>query len=208
MANVLYVKVNPKQDNFSFSARLANSFLDEYKKANPNDEVTMLDVYNDHIPLIDGDVLSAWGKFASNQELTAAEQEKAGRLQELVNQFIEADKVVFSAPMWNFGFPPLMKAYVDALCVAGKTFKYTENGPVGLVPNKPVLLIEARGGIFSEGPAKTMEHTESYIRAVLGFIGVQNMQTIICEGLNLDPSKSEDVFTASEKQAKALAVEF
>lgn len=208
MANVLYVKVNPKQDNYSFSARLANSFLDEYKKANPNDEVTMLDVYNDNVPLIDADVLSAWGKFASNQELTATEQEKAGRLHELVNQFIEADKVVFSAPMWNFGFPPLMKAYLDALCVAGKTFKYTENGPVGLVPNKPVLLIEARGGVYSEGPAKPMEHTESYLRAVLGFIGIQNLQTIICEGLNLDPTNSENVFAASEKQAKSLAVEF
>ncbi|WP_110112222.1 FMN-dependent NADH-azoreductase [Bacillus sp. CGMCC 1.16541] len=208
MANVLYVKVNPKTDEASFSARLANAFLDAYQTANPADTVTTLDVYNENIPFIDGDVLSAWGKAASGQELTAEETAKVTRMTELVDQFLAADKIVFSAPMWNFGFPPLMKAYIDNIAMAGKTFKYTENGPVGLAGDKKVVLLEARGGVYSEGPAAELEHTQSYLRAVMGFVGITDFQLVVSEGMAAAPSEAEAIYAKAEEEAKNVARNF
>ncbi|MDQ0245441.1 FMN-dependent NADH-azoreductase [Bacillus fengqiuensis] len=208
MAKVLYVKANPKTDDMSFSARLANTFLDAYQTEHPEDTVEMLDLYNTYLPLIDGDVLSGWGKLAAGAELTGEETKKVTRLGELVDQFLAADKVVFSAPMWNFGFPPLMKAYIDAIAVAGKTFKYTENGPVGLSGDKKVVLLEARGGVYSEGPATSMEHTQSYLKAVLSFLGVQDFTLVVAEGMAAAPAEGEAIFTASAEKAKEAAKNF
>ncbi|WP_409291933.1 FMN-dependent NADH-azoreductase [Peribacillus sp. SCS-37] len=208
MTKLLYVKANPKEDAYSFSARVANEFVGAYKEANSSDEVEILDLYSTDLPLIDREVLNGWGKAAAGEELTSSENAKIGRLIELVDQFLAADKVVFSAPMWNFGYPPLMKAYLDSLCVAGKTFKYTENGPVGLAGDKAVALIEARGGIYSEGPAAEVQHTESFFKTVMGFIGIQNVQTVLIEGVNLDPSKAEEITAAASDEARALAAKF
>ncbi|MFP3821738.1 NAD(P)H-dependent oxidoreductase, partial [Bacillus sp. SIMBA_008] len=85
--------------------------------------------------------------------LSAEEQAKVARLNELSDQFVSADKYVFVSPLWNFSFPPVLKAYIDSVAVAGKTFKYTEQGPVGLLTDKKALHIQARGGYYSEGPA-------------------------------------------------------
>jgi FMN-dependent NADH-azoreductase len=208
MAKVLYVKANPKQDDMSYSARLANTFLDAYQTENPADEIEVLDLYNTNLPLIDADVLSAWGKLAAGTELTAEESAKVTRLGELVDQFLAADKVVFSAPMWNFGFPPLMKAYIDAVAVAGKTFKYTENGAVGLAGDKKVVLLEARGGVYSEGPAASMEHTQSYLKAVLSFFGITDFTLVVAEGMAAAPAEAEAIFAAAAEKAKEVAKGF
>ncbi|MBF0835332.1 NAD(P)H-dependent oxidoreductase, partial [Bacteroides acidifaciens] len=88
---------------------------------------------NEYIPQIDADVFAGWGKLQSGQEfeaLSEGEQGKVKRLEELSNQFVNADKYVFVTPFWNFSFPPVMKAYLDSVSVAGKTFKYTAEGPV------------------------------------------------------------------------------
>ncbi|MGD6819187.1 FMN-dependent NADH-azoreductase [Metabacillus sp. 84] len=208
MANILYVKANPKGDEMSFSARVANAFFDAYNSQNPGDQVETLDLYNTDLPLIDAEVLGGWGKLASGNELTDTEKAKIDRLSQLVDQFLEADKVVFAAPMWNFGFPPLMKAYIDAIAVAGKTFKYTENGPVGLSGDKKVVLIEARGGVYSEGPAASMEHTESYFRAVMSFLGINDVEVILAEGMAADPSAADQIFNQSVENAKEAARSF
>ncbi|WP_026692270.1 FMN-dependent NADH-azoreductase [Peribacillus kribbensis] len=208
MSKILYVKANPKEDQLSFSARVANDFIAAYKEANTGDEIEVLDLYDTNLPLIDRDVLNAWGKLAAGQEVTATEGAKVSRLVELVDQFLSADKIVFSAPMWNFGYPPLMKAYLDSLCVAGKTFKYTENGPVGLAGDKSVALIEARGGIYSEGPAMEVEHTESFFKTIMGFIGINNVQTVLVEGVAVDPSKAEEIVSEASSKAKELAKQF
>ncbi|TYR81211.1 FMN-dependent NADH-azoreductase [Priestia megaterium] len=208
MANVLYVKVNPQVDEASFSTRLAQVFLDEYQTANPNDTVTTLDVYKETIPLIDGDVLQAWGKAGAGQELTAVEAEKVARMNELVDQFLQADKVVFSAPMWNLSYPPLMKAYIDNILIAGKTFKYTENGPVGLAGDKKVVVLEARGGIYTEGPGAELEFTQRYLRTVMGFIGIQDFQLVVSEGMAATPAEAENIFAKAAEEAKTVAKTF
>ena len=208
MATVLYVKVNPKDDTASYSTRLAHAFLEAYRTSHPDDEVITLDLYRSDIPFLDVDVFSAWGKFASETELTPLEQEKVKRMNELTDQFLAADKVVFSAPFWNLSFPPMMKAYVDTICVAGKTFKYTETGPVGLAEDKPVLLVEARGGHYSDGPGAEMEFSVKYLKTIMNFIGIHNFQHLLIEDLSLDPMKAEDIFRGGAARAEELAERF
>jgi FMN-dependent NADH-azoreductase len=134
MVHILYITAHPHNETQSYSMAVGKAFIESYKQINPNDEVTHLDLYKENIPHIDADVFSGWGKLRSGQgfeELTAEEKEKVGRLNELSEQFIAADKYVFVTPLWNFSFPPIMKAYLDSVAVAGKTFKYTEEGPIG-----------------------------------------------------------------------------
>src|SRR5690625_3718712 len=203
MANVLYVRANPKSEEHSNSSQLANFFISEYRKHNPDDTIDKLDLYTADIPFLDVDVFSAWGKFASNDELTAVEREKAERMDKLTNQFLEADKVIFAYPFWNLSLPPMLKAYIDTICINGKTFHYTEDGPEGLVPDKPFLLIETRGGFYSEGPAAELEHSQSYIQGVTRFIGIQNQHAVIAEGLDVDEAtRNASLEKAREKLAE------
>lgn len=208
MAQLLYVKVNPKVDEASYSTRLAKTFLDAYQSNHPEDEIITLDLYRSDIPFLDVDVFSAWGKFEVQSELTPQEQDKVKRMNELTDQFLAADKVVFSAPFWNLSFPPMMKAYIDTICVAGKTFKYTETGPIGLVPDKPVLLVEARGGHYSDGPGAEMEFSQKYLKTIMNFMGVQNFQHLLIEELSVDPNKAEDIYFNGAEEAKNLAQRF
>lgn len=208
MANVLYVKVNPKSDKKSESAQLANYFFDLYKEKNKGDVVDKLDLYESEIPFLDVDVFSAWGKFASKAKLTKVEQVKAERMDQLTNQFLNADKVVFAAPFWNLGYPPMLKAYIDTICIAGKTFKYTENGPVGLVSDKPLLLIETRGGFYSEGPTAELENSQRYLRTIMGFMGVKNFNSVIAENLDVNENHKEKAIEQAKKELKKNAEQF
>ncbi|MBS4220925.1 FMN-dependent NADH-azoreductase [Bacillus sp. FJAT-49711] len=208
MANVLYIKVNPKSDEQSRSSMLANHFIEEYKRHHPEDTVEKLDLYKADIPFLDVDVFSAWGKFAAHEELTETEMIKALRMDELTSQFLEADKLIFATPFWNLSYPPMLKAYIDTICIAGKTFHYTENGPVGLVPEKPLLLIEARGGIYSEGPAAEMENSYRYFKTIMGFMGLKNFTPVIAEGLDIDPNQTESILVEARQKLTNIAVDF
>ncbi|GMB09601.1 FMN-dependent NADH-azoreductase [Thermolongibacillus altinsuensis] len=211
MAKLLYITANPKTEDQSFSLSVGRAFLNAYKQQNPQDEVVELDLYQTDIPYIDADVFSGWGKLQQGQsfeQLSEDEKQKVSRINQLTDQFIEADKYVFVTPMWNFSVPPKMKAYIDTICIAGKTFKYTENGPVGLLTNKKAVHIQARGGIYSEGPAKDMEFGDRYLKAVLGFIGITNVQSIIVEGMAAFPNEAEGIKEKAIKQAQEVAKNF
>ncbi|WP_278246074.1 FMN-dependent NADH-azoreductase [Clostridium hydrogeniformans] len=182
---VLYIKGNPSDEMDSYSLSVGRDFINKYKEINPNDEVVEVNVYEDNIPMIDKDVLKGWGKLQSGktmEDLTKEEREKIVRIDELTEQFLKADKYVFSTPMWNLGLPPMVKAYMDTVIVARKTFKYTENGPVGLLQDKKAIHIHSTGGVYSEGPAKDFVHAHSYMESALSFMGIQDIKSIVIEG--------------------------
>ncbi len=205
MTKVLFVKGNPKGTDQSYSLRLGKSFVDTYTAENPSAEVTELDLYEAHIPLIDEDVMTGWGKLAQQTDLSHHEATKVQRLAELVDQFLDSDLIVFAAPMWNFGYPPMVKAYMDAVAVAGKTFNYTATGPVGLAVGKKAVIAEARGGVWSSGPTQGMEHSQSHLRAFLGFLGITDVQVLLAEGLAFDPSKGEEILAEATTRAQQAA---
>ena len=105
----------------------------------------------------------------------------------ILDEFLAADTVVIGAPMYNFTLPSQLKAWLDRILVAGKTFRYTESGPEGLAGGKRVIVALARGGFYDAGsPASSLEHLESYLRGVFGFIGIEP-EFVAADGLNISP---------------------
>jgi len=208
MSTLLYITANPNSETQSYGLTVGRNFIDAYKEANPNDFIVELDLYQMEIPQIDPDVFNGWGKLKQGsafEELSDVEKGKVARLSELVDQFSRADKYVFVTPMWNFSVPPIMKAYIDSICVDAKTFKYTENGPVGLLEGKKAVHIQASGSIYSKGPANNMDFSARYVKAVLGFIGVTDTQTIFVEGMAAFPHEAERIKDNAIKHAKEVA---
>jgi len=115
----------------------------------------------------------------------------ARRNAEVLEEFLAADAVVIGAPMYNFSIPSQLKAWIDRVLIAGRTFRYGANGPEGLAGGKRVIIASARGGIYSEGPAKAMDFQEAYLRHVFGFIGITDVEFVRAEGLNLGSEQRE-----------------
>lgn len=208
MAKVLYITANPKPEEQSASLTVGRAFLNAYRQAAPQDEVVELDLYRINNPFIDPDVFSAWGKLQHGQafdKLSADERAKVGRINELTDQFVMADKYIIVTPLWNLSIPPKMKTYIDSICVAGKTFKYTPEGPVGLMKGKTAVHIQASGGVYSQPPINEMEHGHRYIRGILNFLGINPVEAIMVEGLDLDPSKRPEITSKAVEQAKEMA---
>ncbi|WP_414047482.1 FMN-dependent NADH-azoreductase [Macrococcus equi] len=211
MTKVLYITGHPNDETVSFSMATGKAFIESYKAANPEHEVKHIDLYETFIPLIDKEVFAGWGKLQSGEAfeaLSETEQQKVSRLNELSDEFAAADKYVFVTPMWNLSFPAIVKAYIDAVAVAGKAFKYTENGPVGLLTDKKALLIQARGGFYSEGPAADFELGNRYLQIILGFFGIPSVEEIIIEGQNAVPDQAETIKAKAIEKAQNLAEKF
>src|SRR4029453_12298589 len=109
----------------------------------------------------------------------------------VLDEFLAADTVVIGAPMYNFSLPTQLKAWIDRIVIAGKTFRYTENGPEGLVKGKRVIVVIARGGFYDQSsPASGLEHLETYLRGVFNFIGIEP-EFLFADGLNVSPEQRE-----------------
>lgn len=211
MTKVLYITAHPHDDTQSYSMAVGKAFIDSYREVNPDHEIVNIDLYTENIPHIDIDIFNGWGKLRSGEgfeELSADEKAKVSRLSELSEQFISADKYVFVTPLWNFSFPPVMKAYIDAVAVAGKTFNYTEKGPVGLLTDKKALHIQARGGIYSEGPAAPMEMGHRYLNVIMQFFGVPSFEGLFVEGHNAMADRAQEIKENAIARAKDLAHTF
>ncbi|MEI4529260.1 FMN-dependent NADH-azoreductase [Priestia megaterium] len=212
MTTVLYITAHPHDDSNSYSMAVGKAFIDTYKELNPNDQVIHVDLYKEHIPHIDAEVFSGWGKLRSGstfETLSEDEKLKVTRLGEINEQFISADKFVFVTPFWNFSYPPVMKAYLDAVSVAGKSFRYTENGqPVGLLTDKKAVHIQARGGFYSEGPAAELEMGHRHLQVMMNFFGVPSFEGLFVEGHNKAPERAQEIKEDAIARAKDLAKTF
>jgi FMN-dependent NADH-azoreductase len=111
---------------------------------------------------------------------------------EVLDEFLAADTIVIGAPMYNFTLPTQLKAWLDRILIAGKTFRYTESGPEGLAGGRRVIVALARGGIYGAGsPAAALEHLESYLRGVFNFIGIEP-EFVAADGLAISPEQREE----------------
>lgn len=199
MAKVLYVKANPKADSESNTFKLANEFLDEYRKNNPNDEIITLDLYKEGIKPLDGEMLREMFSGVKNDVYNRA------------LEFASADKYIIAAPMWNLASPAILKAYFDYVVFNGISFKYTAEGPVGLLSDKPrkAMHIVTRGGAYGGSPASDYEMGDRYIRTILGFMGIYNVSTLSFELTNV--LLGEELESTREKaytQAREIARSF
>jgi len=131
------------------------------------------------------------------------ESEAARRDAKILEQFQAADIVVIGAPMYNFSLPSQLKAWIDRIVVAGKTFRYGPKGPEGLAGGKRVIVAISRGGVYPENAAA--EHAESYLKIIFGFIGITDVTFVRAEGLALSPEHRQKGLDAALTQARALA---
>jgi FMN-dependent NADH-azoreductase len=207
MEKVLFIKANCRPIEQSVSVKLYHTFLDNYKDAHPEDEVIELDLFEENLPYYNNDMINGMFKLSKEMELSSEEQQATETVTKYLNQFLEADKVVFAFPLWNFSVPAVLHTYLDYLAQAGKTFRYTPEGPVGLLGSKKVVLLNARGGIYSEGPAQRSEMSVNYVQTMLNFWGVQDIQSIIIEGHNQYPDQAEAIIEEGLKKAAELALQ-
>lgn len=208
MAKVLFIKANSRPIEQAVSVKLYSTFLESYKKENPEDDITELDLFKENLPYYDTDKINGMFKLAKGIELSSAEQAATETVSHYLNQFLDADKVVIAFPLWNFTIPAVLHTYLDYLAQAGKTFRYTEEGPIGLLPDKKVALLNARGGVYSEGPTQAAEMAVNYVSTMLNFWGVEDLTKIIIEGHNQFPDQAEQIIENGLKNAEKVATQF
>jgi FMN-dependent NADH-azoreductase len=183
----------------SVSRAVSAAIVAHLKAGAPDLAVTYRDVAATPIPHLSGAYLAGQQPNATN---TSDIQNDVELGRTVLSEFMAADIVVIGAPLYNFTISSQLKAWLDRILVAGQTFKYTETGSVGLVPEKRVIVAVARGGLYGEGSASAKaEHAETYLRVVLDFIGVTNPEFVIAEGIALGPEAREKALAGALKAA-------
>jgi FMN-dependent NADH-azoreductase len=121
-------------------------------------------------------------------------------------EFLAADVIVIGAPMYNFGIPSQLKAWIDRLAVAGKTFTYTPQGPKGLAGGKTIIVASSRGGYYGVGtPLAAIDHQENYLKSTFGFLGITDIRFVRAEGVNISPESKQEAIAAAEQEALKAA---
>jgi FMN-dependent NADH-azoreductase len=187
----------------SASRQLTAAVVEKEKTLHPGLEITYHDLAAEPPMHLSPAHVGAWFGHAPTDPAVIADIAKTDHY---IPEIMAADIIVIGAPMYNFGIPTQLKAWIDRIVINGKTFKYTETGaPVGLVPaGKKVFLVSARGGMYTPGnPAAPYEHQESHVMAALGFIGLTDVTIIRAEGLAM-PGQKEPVLEAALAQIAAL----
>jgi FMN-dependent NADH-azoreductase len=179
MSKLLIIESSARQQG-SVSRQLTAQFIANWQAANPNDQIKVRDLAIDQVPHLDANLLGGWMTPAAQQ--STAEQAALALSNSLTDELLAADVLVLAAPMYNFTIPSTLKAWLDHVLRAGVTFKYTENGPQGLLSGKRAFVLTARGGIYA---GSAMDHQEPYLRQALAFIGIHDVSFIHAEGLNL-----------------------
>lgn len=158
------------------SSRLVQQFVDNWMHQHPQGRAIVRDLGSKPVPHLDAATFHA---FATPEDARTPDQQAAARFSEsLIEELIEADVLVLGVPMYNLGVPSTLRAYFDQLGRAGITFRYSENGPVGLVGDKPTFVMVTRGGVYGE------DHPQGqYIRQFLGLLGIKNIEFVHAEGL-------------------------
>lgn len=191
MTNILTLSGSPKTEG-SVSRDLIERFVDKWRAENTA-SVVARDVGTTPPPHLDEATIGAF--YTPEDARSDDQQARIAFSDELVGELEAADVIVIGAPMHNFGLPSGLKAWIDHVARVGRTFKYTENGPEGLLTGKKVYVLTARGGDYSESsPAHAMDHQAPYLRTVLGFLGLDDVTFIHAQGV----AGGEDGIRAAE----------
>ena len=178
MARLLYLKASPRGDR-SHSVSVADAFVESYRQTHPRDEVVVVDVFKENLPVFDGFALQAKYAILGGKDKTPEEVQAWKAVEAVIEKFKSADKYVIAAPMWNFGIPYRLKQYIDVLVQPAYTFSYDPvKGYTGLVTGKPLTLILARGGEYDGGP---YDMQKAYLELIAGFIGFTNIRSIVIQ---------------------------
>lgn len=182
------------------SSQLTERFVAAWQASHPGTQVIERDLAASPVPHLDGARFMAF--LAKPEERSAEQQAVVDFSDALIAELRAADAIVIGLPMYNFGIPSQLKAYFDHIARAGVTFRYTENGPEGLIKGKKVYVALARGGIYRDTPADSQV---PYLKGVLGFLGMTDVEFIYAEGLSMGAEAADKAFAEAQAAIGALA---
>jgi FMN-dependent NADH-azoreductase len=190
----------------SVSRELTREIVAEWLHTHPDTVVEHLDLALDAPSHLDHDSLGF--RLGPDAAGAGEAQQRENRVSErLVRQFLAADVVVVGAPMYNFSIPSQLKAWIDRIAQAGRTFRYTEQGPQGLAGGKTVIVASTRGGRYADQPAlAALDHQESYLRTVFGFVGITDVRVVRAEGVAMGEAAKSQALQTARREIAALAL--
>lgn len=201
---LLHIDSSPLGAN-SVSRELTRRTVAQWQAAHPATTVEYLDLAADAPSHLNLDSLGfRLGPDAPG--LTAEQKRENGVSEQLVSQFLAADVIVVGAPMYNFSVPSQLKAWIDRIAQAGRTFTYTDQGPQGLAGGKTVIVASTRGGAYAGNPALAfLDHQESYLKAVFGFLGITDVRFVRAEGVAMGEQAKAKALAAADVEIRAQA---
>jgi len=200
MNSILFVSSSPRGAE-SYSHQIARRIVDDIKAGHSAAKVVVRDVAKDPLPHV-GEAFVT-GRLLPPEKRGPSEAKALAVSDALVDELSAADVIVLAVPMHNFGLPSSLKAWIDHIVRPGRTFSYSEKGPQGLLKGKKAIVVVSRGGVYSDGPMKKFDFQESYLRSVLGFIGITDVQVVRVEGVAM----GEDAVKGAIASAKAQSEE-
>jgi len=186
----------------SVSRQLTQEFIEKLQAAHPGSRVVERDLAAQPVPHLTETMMGAY--FTSPEQRTPEQAQTVKLSDELVAELQSADIVVIGAPMYNFSVSSTLKSWIDHVARAGVTFKYTETGPVGLVQGKKFVIFTSRAGVYSSGPAQAMDFQETYLRGVLGFLGITDVSFVNTEGVAMGEEAANKAIAESRSAMEAL----
>ena len=187
----------------SVSRRLTAAIVARLRAVAPDALVSHRDVAAEPLPQFTGAL--AAGRAQSVEQRDPATHRDIELLDAVLDEVLAADTIVIGAPMYNFAVPSQLKAWLDAIAVAGRTFRYTEKGPEGLLGHKRVIVASSRGGLYgADTPNASADHQESYLRVFFGFLGVRDLEIVRAEGVMMGAEVKERALDSALRQAALL----
>jgi FMN-dependent NADH-azoreductase len=201
MSNILHITSSPR-GSASYSNQVSHGVIDELQQAAPQARVIVRDLARDPLPHIDEDFAAATRSMDGPR--TERQQGIVAQSDALVDELLAADVIVIAAPMINFGVPTTLKSWFDYVARPGRTFSYSEAGPKGLVTGKRVIIVSATGGIYSSGQLTALDFQVPWLRTMLGFLGLTDVEIIRVEGTALGPEAADKAIQRATEQARGL----
>ena len=197
---ILQINVSARSEGGN-STRLANAITAHLKSHHPEAEVEVRDLARNPLPFLDEAGVTAL--FTPADQRTPEQIARIAQDEAMIARVQAANVLVLGVPMYNFGVSVQLKSFIDSIARAGITFRYTESGPEGLLKGKRVYVACARGGVYRDTPADSQT---PYLRQVLGFLGMTDVEFIYAEGMNMGPESAEKSFAAAEAAIANLPV--
>lgn len=200
MSNILVLNSSVAGEA-SVSRLLVADAVAELTQRDANAKVVFRDLAADPVPhLLPSTVNGVRGAAA-----TPAELEARTLSDKLIAELRAADVIVIGAPMYNFSVPTTLRTWFDYVLRAGETFRYSEAGPEGLLAGKRAIVVESRGGLYSEGPAQALDFQEPYLRQLLGFVGITDVTFVRAEKIGYGPEARDQAVADSRAELAKLA---
>ncbi|WED42943.1 FMN-dependent NADH-azoreductase [Legionella cardiaca] len=189
--------------NHSISRHLMSYFLQNWQKRHPEAEIAYRDFAAQPINHLSQEIIAA--KQKPDAELSSTLKQELELSETLITEFLTADEVIIGAPMYNFSIATQLKAWIDRILVAGRTFKYEKHGVTGLATGKKISIISTRGNHYTNNASmQAMDHQENYLKTIFSFIGITDLTIIRAEGLHLGESLKEKAIAMAEQKIREL----